>query len=74
MRMVIPLPWLVNFQFRNSFSIASAATQVAMAKYMPRIRNSIRDSSTAASALTSAPAASPRKGEPPQVLVTTATV
>ena len=65
MRTVIPLPWLVYFQARNTFSTASAATHVAMAKYMPLILKSIRDSTSAASAATNAPATSPRQAEPP---------
>ena len=61
MRTVIPPPWLTYFQLRNAFSAASAATQVAIAKYMPFIRKRMTVIIDATTALTATPSSSPRE-------------
>ena len=71
--MVMPAPWPTYFQSRKTFWAASAAIQVAMAKYMPFIRNSTGDSSAAISMLAAMPSRIPAQKGRCHSVVTIAT-
>ena len=55
----MPPPMLTNSQLLNQVFSASAMTQVAMAKYMPRIRNRMRERISASTAPMAPPTIQP---------------